>query len=271
MSTVGSVTQANFKKRQLDHLIEVILEASRDIDHPAHRIAEEYPANNVQDYINIDWTELNSMDLTKSDSNHAVSIHNALKKRILSLKDFWKHWGGKSAKDWTVLTIDNFDDFLTDGTGPQTQPVPASTMAPITGTTTTPMDATAITSALSAAMLTKPPSSHTDIHMKNKGGGDDVKPLKEAKQWNTWHCSFLSITHSYDFKDITDPTYVPDPSDDDACALFDAQQKHAFGILVLHQRIKYSTGSTQIFRSQRLIMVMHRCSIQIWSPIIHKG
>ena len=41
--------------------------------------------------------------------------------------------------------------------GPQTQPVPASTMAPITGTTTTPMDVTAISSALSAAMLTKPP------------------------------------------------------------------------------------------------------------------
>ena len=68
--------------------------------------------------------------------------------------------------------------------------------------------------------------------MKNKGGGDDVKPLKQAKQWNAWHHSFLSITHSYDFKDITDPTDVPDPSDDDACALFDAQQKLAFGILV---------------------------------------
>ena len=100
------------------------------------------------------------MDLTKSDSNDAVSILNALKKHIFSFKDFWKHWGDKSTKDWSVLTIDNFDDFLTDGMGPQTQPVPASTMAPITpitGTTTTPMDVTAIMSALSAAMLTKPP------------------------------------------------------------------------------------------------------------------
>ena len=97
------------------------------------------------------------MDLTKSDSNDAVSILNALKKHIFSFKDFWKHWGDKSTKDWPVLTIDNFDDFLTDGMGPQTQPVPASTMAPITGTTTTPMDVTAIMSALSAAMLTKPP------------------------------------------------------------------------------------------------------------------
>ena len=68
--------------------------------------------------------------------------------------------------------------------------------------------------------------------MKNKGGGDDVKPLKEAKQWNAWHCTFLSVAHSYDFKDITDPTHVPDTSDDDACALFDVQQKHVFGILV---------------------------------------
>ena len=68
--------------------------------------------------------------------------------------------------------------------------------------------------------------------MKNKGCGDDVKPLKEAKQWNAWHQTFLSVAHSHDFMDITDPTYVPDPSDDDACTLFDAQQKHAFGILV---------------------------------------
>ena len=34
------------------------------------------------------------------------------------------------------------------------------------------------------------------------------------------------------FKDVTDPSYVPDISDSDACSLFEAQQKHAFGILV---------------------------------------
>ena len=208
------------------------MEANGDIDHPAHRIAEEYPANNVQDYININWTELDTMELTKSDSNDAVSIPNALKKHIFSLKDFWKHWGDKSTKDWTVLTIDNFDDFLMDGMGPQTQPVPTSTKPPTTGTPTTAMDVTAIMSALSAAMLTKPSPSCTDKFMKNKGGSDDVKPLKEAKQWNAWHRTFLSVAHSHDIMDITNPTYVPDPSDDDACALYDAQQKHAFGILV---------------------------------------
>ena len=131
-----------------------------------------------------------------------------------------------------MLTIDNFDDFLMDGTEPKTQAVPTSTNPPTTGTPTTPVDVTAITSALSAAMLTKPPTSRTNIFMKNKGCGDDVKPLKEAKQWNAWHRTFLSVAHSHDFMDITDPTYVPNPSDDDACTLFDAQQKHAFGILV---------------------------------------
>ena len=128
--------------------------------------------------------------------------------------------------------IDNFDDFLMDGTGPQTQTVPTSTKPTTTGTPTTPMDVTAITSALSAVMLTKSLPSHTDVFMKNKGGGDDVKPLKEAKQWNAWHRRLLSVAHSHDFMDITNPMYVPDPSDDDACALFDAQQKHAFGTLV---------------------------------------
>ena len=171
------------------------------------------------------------MNLTKSNST--VSIPNALKKQILSLQDFWKHWGDKNTKDWSVLTIDNFDDFLMDGTGPQTQSVPASAMVPpITGATTPAMDVHVITSALSAAMLTKPPSSRTNVFMKNKAGGDDVKMLKEAKQWNTWNRSFLSVVHTYDFKDVTDPSYVPDISDSDACSLFEAQQKHAFGILV---------------------------------------
>ena len=173
------------------------------------------------------------MNLTKSNSTDAVSIPNALKKWILSLKDFWKHWGDKSTKDWSVLTIDNFDDFLMDGTGPQTQSVPASTMVPpTTGKMTPAMDVNMITNALSAVMLTKPPSSCTDVFMKNKGGGDDVKALKEAKQWNTWNHSFLSVAHTYNFKDITDPSYVPDRSNSDACSLFEAQQKHAFGILV---------------------------------------
>ena len=129
------------------------MEAIGDIDHPARRIAEEYPANNVQDYINIDQTELDMMELTKSDSNDVVYIPNALKKRILSLKDFWKHWGDRSTKDWTVLTIDNFDAFLTDGMGTQTQPVPASTNTPTTGTPTTAMDVTAITNLDEACSL----------------------------------------------------------------------------------------------------------------------
>ena len=93
MSTGGSVTCANFKRRQLDHLIDVILEANGDDDHPARLIAGEYNATSVQDYINIDRGELDTMELTDSDLNDVVHIPNALKKCILSLKDFWKHWG----------------------------------------------------------------------------------------------------------------------------------------------------------------------------------
>ena len=97
------MTRANFKKRQLDHLIDVILEANGDDDHPARLIAGEYNATSVQDYINIDRTELDTMELTDSDLHDVVHISNALKKRILSLKDFWKHWGDKSTKDLTML------------------------------------------------------------------------------------------------------------------------------------------------------------------------
>ena len=72
--------------------------------------------------------------------------------------------------------------------------------------------------------------------MKNKGGGDELKPLKEARQWNTWQQTFLSVAHAYHFKDITDITYAPDGLDNDACTVFDLQQKHAFGLLVSNMK-----------------------------------
>ena len=81
-------------------------------------------------------------------------------------------------------------------------------------------------------MLVKPPTSHTEFFMKNNGGSDELKLLKEPKQWDMWQRVFLSIAHSYNFKDITDPCYVLDPTNTDDCTLFNLQQKHTFGLLV---------------------------------------
>ena len=94
------------------------------------------------------------------------------------------------------------------------------------------MDVTTITNAISTALLAKPPPSHVDLFMKNKGGGGDVKPLKEPKQWNTWQRTFLSVAHSYDFMDITDVSYLPDPLDHDEVNMFELKQKHGFTLLV---------------------------------------
>ena len=47
MWSVRFLTCSTFKKAQLDHVIEIILEAGGDPDHPARRIADEYPASNV--------------------------------------------------------------------------------------------------------------------------------------------------------------------------------------------------------------------------------
>ena len=183
MSTSGSMTRTAFKKTQLDHVIDVILETAGDPDHAYRRIADQYPTDNVEDYMNLDRSELNTMILTKSTTTDTVTISNAMKKRILSLKGFWQTWGDNTTKSWTSLTVDNFEEYLRTDSGPQL-PVPATT-ARATSTPSGP-DVTAITNAVSAAMLAKPSASRTDIFMKNKGGGDELKPLKEARQWNTW-------------------------------------------------------------------------------------
>ena len=176
------MTHAQFKKIQLDHLIDEILEARGDPDHAAQCIVNEYPTDNVQDYMNTDCIEFDAMTLTKSSSSDPVLISNTLKKQILAVKGFWKCWGDNSTLDWTCLMILNFDEYLSTDAGPNTI---ATAAAPVPALTTA-MDVTTITNALSAVLLTKPPSSRTDIFLKNKGRGDEVKPLKEAKQWNSW-------------------------------------------------------------------------------------
>ena len=192
------MTHAQFKKVQLNHLIDVILEAGGDVDHAARRIADDYPTGNVQDYMNTERSELDDMILTKLSSNDPVIISNPLKKRILSLKGFWKCWGDNTMKDWAPLTINNFEEYLSSDSGPNLA-TPSTALDPTPPTT--PTDATAITNAVSACLLSKPLISRADIFMKNKGGGDGIKPLKETKQWNTWQHTFLPCA---DFKDITD-------------------------------------------------------------------
>ena len=65
----------------------MILEAGGDVDHAARRIADDYPTDDVQDYMNIEQSELDNMNLTKLSNNDTMNISNPLKKRILSLKD----------------------------------------------------------------------------------------------------------------------------------------------------------------------------------------
>ena len=65
MSTGRSITRAQFKKTQLDHLIDVILEAGGDTDDPARRIADDYPTTNIQGYTYLTRNKLDSMALTE--------------------------------------------------------------------------------------------------------------------------------------------------------------------------------------------------------------
>ena len=95
----------------------MILEAGGDADDPARRIADDYPMTNVQDYTNLTSAEVDSMTLTKSGSTDPIVIPNALKKHILSLKGFWQCWGDNTTKDWTVLSLDDFEDYLVTDTG----------------------------------------------------------------------------------------------------------------------------------------------------------
>ena len=105
MSSGGSTTHAVFKKTQLDNVIDIILKAGGDPNHVFHRIAEFYPIDNVQDYLNIDQNELDNMSLTKSTSNDPLIITHFMKKQVLSVKGFCQCWGDNTSMDWITLTV----------------------------------------------------------------------------------------------------------------------------------------------------------------------
>ena len=98
-----------------------------------------------------------------------------------------------------ALMADHFEKYLLSDSGPQMKPT-GSIMHPTVSTAT--IDVTAITNAIPAATLSKPPALKTDIFMKL---------LNEAKQWNTWQCNFLSLAHSDEFKNATDEHFRTDP------------------------------------------------------------
>ena len=98
------MTHAQFKRIQLDHLIDMILEANGDVDQAYHQVTDEYPANNVQDYMNLTQTKLDMMTLTKSGSStDPVDLLNAMKKCMLGLKSSWQHWGITPQKSGQIL------------------------------------------------------------------------------------------------------------------------------------------------------------------------
>ena len=133
------------------------------------------------------------MSMMKSTSNNPLIITHFKKKWVLSLKGFWQCWGDNMTMDWTTLTVTNSEEYLVTDSGPTT--TAATTTPPVPAVA--PVDVLAITNAVSAAMLARTSTSCTDMFMKNKGGRDKVKPLKEPKQWNTWQCTFLPIAHAY--------------------------------------------------------------------------
>ena len=181
MSTGGSMTCLTFKESQLEYLIDVILDANGDANHAYHHIVDMYPTDNVYDDSNINQVELDAINLTNVGSSDAILLSNATKKCVLALKGFWQSWGDKLTQDWTPLSLANFEEYLLAGQGPQTAHVPVATpvAAPAaTAPTTTLVDVTTFTNALSAAMLSRPLSSCTDIFMKNIGGGMMLNLLK---------------------------------------------------------------------------------------------
>ena len=81
----------------------MILETVTAPDDVYHHVTDQYPTNKVQEYINLDWTELDLLNFTKSNSTDPVTLTNAMKKPILALKVFGNTGGIIQQKIGQVL------------------------------------------------------------------------------------------------------------------------------------------------------------------------
>ena len=112
-------TRAAARKAQLDHLLDMILEAQGNNDHVVHLITNAQGATTAADVANI--SEANLQKMTLKDSNGTdVHIPGAIMNKILNLSDFFIHYVDRQTHDWTPHNEFDLETFMLTGTGPLT-------------------------------------------------------------------------------------------------------------------------------------------------------
>ena len=99
-----------------------------------------------------------------------------------------------------MVTADLFDKFHVDQTKVQdacyafTNPSPSFTKPP---------------SATTSPATPKPCDIVADFKKGIKSDPASFPTLKDDKQWNQWHTSFVAIAHAQDVDDALDPAFKP--------------------------------------------------------------
>ena len=91
-------TRAATRKAQLDHLLDMVLDAQGDKDHVVRLIANAQDVTTALDVINISEADLQNMTL-KDSTGTDVHIPGAILNKILNLSDIFIHYVDKQTHD----------------------------------------------------------------------------------------------------------------------------------------------------------------------------
>ncbi len=203
-----TTTRSGMSQRALEHIVDDLLGAGGDPDHPARLIAVEAGCTEPADICQIAPADIDAMNLTDSNGD-PVFPPLALKKKFPALLRMVSIQTPTNRGNtfWMSVTEATFKTFLVSPGNIPTVGAPPTVTAMIAPNPTTPAD---------------------DFAKGSRRSVSDYKAFRDRKMWNQWNRHLLATGNDHGILNVFNSTYTPGTAEE--IALFEKQEKFAFSV-----------------------------------------
>ena len=226
------------KKKAFTHVVTNVL----SLEKPVIDGITRFIGDNILDFINMNSTRLYAIKAVESDGS--VTDLSGPTMQMLTIFVYYAHFHTKHPNgtkigpdDWTKVTEDDLDEFRVGTDFDYYQGLSLDELYKSATRSATIASASPSTAATLLGATTTAPTSSTraadpvmDFKKGIKRDPDAFCKLKDDKNWDAFLRSTKATARAQGVQQVLDPTYVPNPTDASAVALFDLQQAYMYSV-----------------------------------------
>ena len=211
------------QKNALIHILNNILDAQGEKEHPAIMLAMEVDASVPADFMSLTAEDFEDIVL-KTEDGVLVKIPLSLKKKILSLQYVYNNRPEKErgADFWMKLDDVSYAEEMVKPVWIETKTATAPTTTAPVIKSTAPAPAAAV---IPSATKTTPAD---DFKKGQRRSVSDYPILRDRKGWTKFNRSLLATATNHDLNNLFDPRYAPGTPEE--TSLFEVQSKFMFSV-----------------------------------------